>query len=285
MTSTSLSVVPTVAGLRAAVSAWRAAGERVALVPTMGALHAGHVALVHAARARATRVVVSVFVNPAQFNDPADLERYPRTPEADAEALHTAGADLLFLPSPAEVYPPGFATEVSVSALARRWEGEARPGHFQGVATVVAKLLGMASPDVALFGEKDWQQLAIIRRLARDLDMHVEIAGIETVRAPDGLALSSRNALLGPHDRTAAAALPEIMARAVAALEAGAPAETLAASATELRSAGFTEVDYLALVGADDLEPLPRASRPARLIAAARIGGVRLLDNMPVRPA
>ncbi len=283
MPSTSLPIACTIAELRGHVAGWRRAGERVALVPTMGALHAGHAALITAARGRADRVVASVFVNPAQFNDPSDLERYPRTPESDSATLAAAGCDLLFAPSPADVYPHGFATVVSVAALSARWEGEHRPGHFDGVATVVAKLLAMAAPDVALFGEKDWQQLAVIRRLTADLNLSVEIVGVPTVRDADGVAMSSRNALLDPASRAAAAALPRALERAGEAIAAGAePARALSEAREALRRGAFTQVDYVALVGADDLEPQEALARPARIVAAARIGGVRLIDNMPV---
>ena len=281
--STSLPIATTVAELRGHVSAWKRAGERVALVPTMGALHAGHAALITAGRARADRVVASVFVNPAQFNDPKDLERYPRTPEADAATLAEAGCGLLFAPSTAEVYPQGFGTAVSVAGIPDRWEGEHRPGHFDGVATVVAKLLAMALPDVALFGEKDWQQLAVIRRLTLDLNLPVEIVGVPTVREADGLAMSSRNMLLDAASRAAAAALPRALERAGAAIAAGErPAAALAQAESALRHDGFTTIDYVAFVGADDLEPMTALGWPARLLAAAWIGGVRLIDNMPL---
>ncbi len=273
----------TVAELRAATAAFRQAGERVALVPTMGALHAGHLALIAEARRRAGRVIASVFVNPTQFGPGEDFDRYPRQLEADARLLAEAGCDLLFAPAAEEVYPPGFATAVRVRGLSERWCGTFRPGHFEGVATIVLKLLHMAAPDLALFGEKDWQQLAIIRRLVRDLDLPVEIVGVPTVRAEDGLALSSRNAYLEGGARAAAAALPRVLRAAAAALAAGGPVEaTLAQARADLAAAGFDPIDYLALVDEETLAPLDRLAPGARLLAAARIGGTRLIDNLAV---
>ena len=273
----------TVAELRAATAAFRQAGERVALVPTMGALHAGHLALIAEARRRAGRVIASVFVNPTQFGPGEDFDRYPRQLEADARLLAEAGCDLLFAPAAEEVYPPGFATAVRVRGLSERWCGTFRPGHFEGVATIVLKLLHMAAPDLALFGEKDWQQLAIVRRLVRDLDLPVEIVGVPTVRAEDGLALSSRNAYLEGGARAAAAALPRVLRAAAAALAAGGPVEaTLAQARADLAAAGFDPIDYLALVDEETLAPLDRLAPGARLLAAARIGGTRLIDNLAV---
>lgn len=285
MTS-ALPVVRRVDELRAAVAELRARHGSVALVPTMGALHAGHLSLVAGGRARAGAVVASIFVNPAQFGPAEDFSRYPRREAEDAALLAGAGCHLLFAPPVEEVYPAGFATTVSVAGLDRRWEGEARPGHFDGVATVVTKLLMMAGPDIALFGEKDWQQLAVIRRLAADLDLPVAIHGMPIVRDADGLALSSRNAYLSPRERDIASALPRILFACVAALESGAePASALAEGRAALRTAGFTAVDYLALVDPDSLEPVDSLSAPARLLAAARVGTTRLLDNMAVVPA
>lgn len=277
----SLPVVRSVADLRAAIAALRPG--RVALVPTMGALHAGHLALVAAARAAgATRVVASVFVNPTQFGPAEDFDRYPRDEAADAAALAAAGVDLLFAPDVAAIYPPGFATTVSVGALGTVLEGAARPGHFDGVATVVAKLLIAAGPDLAVFGDKDWQQLAVIRRVVADLALPVGIVGAPIVRDADGLALSSRNAYLTPDERARALALPQALTAARAALLAGAPiAPTLAAAAAALTVAGFAEPDYVALVDAG-FAPLTTLAGPARLLAAARIGRTRLIDNLAI---
>ncbi|MFQ3666087.1 MAG: pantoate--beta-alanine ligase [Sphingomonadaceae bacterium] len=280
-----LATVRRVAELRAAVARARAAGNRIALVPTMGALHEGHLALVRMARAHAGFVVASVFVNPKQFGANEDFDRYPRNEEADAALLASAGCDLLFAPGVGSVYPPGFATNVAVAGLSAPFEGAMRPGHFDGVATVVLKLLLMASPDIALFGEKDWQQLAVIRRLVADLDLPVAILGHPVVRDADGLALSSRNAYLGEADRARAAALPRALLAAKAALEAGASVEaTLEQARGAILAGGFAAVDYLALVDPETLEPLPRLTQEGRLLAAARLGGVRLLDNWPVMP-
>ena len=279
-----LPVVRSVADLRAAVAALRPG--RVALVPTMGALHAGHLALVAAARAAgAEHVVASIFVNPTQFAPHEDFDRYPRDEAADAAALAAAGVDLLFAPDVAAVYPPGFATTVSVGGLSTVLDGAARPGHFDGVATVVAKLLIAAGPDLAVFGEKDWQQLAVIRRLVADLGLPVEIVGAPIVRDADGLALSSRNAYLTADERARAVALPRSLAAARDAIRAGQPVDgALAAAAAALVAAGFDAPDYVALVDAD-LAPLAAGDRPGRLLAAARLGSTRLIDNLAVVPA
>lgn len=264
---------------------FRRAGNSVALVPTMGALHDGHMALVAEARRRADRVVVSIFVNPRQFGPNEDYAAYPRRVEADSAKLVAAGVDVLWMPDVAEMYPDGFATNIRVAGLPDRLCGAARPGHFDGVATVVAKLFNQVRPDVALFGEKDWQQLAIIRRMSADLDMDIDIIGFPTQREDDGLALSSRNAYLDPQERAAALALPRALGQAATALEKGADIpQTLAAIAPALTSAGFFEVDYVELVDAETLTPLDRLDRPARLLAAARIGKARLIDNLAVTP-
>ncbi|HEU5286028.1 MAG TPA: pantoate--beta-alanine ligase [Sphingomicrobium sp.] len=258
----------------------------IALVPTMGALHAGHMALVAEAKRLADRVVATIFVNPMQFGANEDLDRYPRREAADAEMLEQAGCDLLWIPSVGDIYPEGFATKVSVSGLGDRWEGEARPGHFDGVATVVARLLLAVRPDVALFGEKDFQQLAVIRRMVADLGLGVEIAGVPTVRDPDGLALSSRNAYLSADERKRALALPQALAAARDAILSGETAEAaLSAARQALRNAGFSTVDYVALVDAATLEPIDEPRGAMRLIAAATIGGTRLIDNLAVEPA
>jgi pantoate--beta-alanine ligase len=277
-------VVRTVAALRRAVSPWRRAGERIALVPTMGALHAGHLALVRTARRRAPRVVVSVFVNPAQFAPHEDLASYPRTFDADLKALAEMAVDLVWAP-PAEVmYPSGFATRVALEGPATvGLEDKFRPHFFAGVATVVAKLLTQCTPDIALFGEKDYQQLKVVTRLAQDLDLPVKIVGVPTVREPDGLALSSRNAYLSAAERGQAVALPRALDDAKRAILAGQPVSAALEEAKQkLLECGFSRVDYLALVDADTLEPLDAPADEMRLIAAAVIGATRLIDNLPL---
>ena len=279
----SLPIVRTVRELRAVVGEWRRAGERVALVPTLGALHEGHLALVEEGRRRADRVVATIFVNPKQFGSGEDLDRYPRREAADAAALATVGCDLLFAPGLEEMYPDGFATHVSVSGVTDDLDGAARPGHFDGVATVVTKLLNQAQADVAIFGEKDYQQLLTIRRLARDLDIATEIVGHPTVREADGLARSSRNAYLSDAERAQAVELPRALASAAEAIETGGDvAAALDAAVERLLGAGFASVDYVELRDAETLAPLARLDRPARLLAAARLGGTRLIDNVPV---
>ncbi|GAA4023823.1 pantoate--beta-alanine ligase [Sphingomonas swuensis] len=269
--------------LAPALASVRGETDTLALVPTMGALHDGHLALVAEGRRRAARVAATIFVNPMQFNDPADLARYPRTEEADLAKLEAAGCDLVWLPTPQHLYPDGFATTISVAGVSSRWEGEHRPGHFDGVATVVAKLLLAVRPDLAIFGEKDWQQLAVIRRVTTDLGLGTAIVGHPTVREPDGLAMSSRNALLSADERIRALALPEALHAAAAAISGGgAVGPALQQARQALRAGGFSEVDYVALVDADGLEPLERPSENMRLLAAATLGRVRLIDNMPV---
>lgn len=264
--------------LRALLARWR--GEAVALVPTMGALHAGHLALVEEARRGGGKVVASIFVNPRQFGPTEDLARYPRQEAADAEALERAGCDLLWMPPVEVMYPEGFATNVSVSGVSEVLDGAARPGHFDGVATVVTKLLTQVRPDRAIFGEKDWQQLQVVRRLVADLDLGVEIVGVPTRRDADGLALSSRNAYLSADERARALALPRALAEAARRIAAGDDTETALAEARgALETVGFA-VDYVALVDAERLTA-PVARRPRRLLAAARIGTTRLIDNMP----
>jgi pantoate--beta-alanine ligase len=259
------------------------AGEILALVPTMGALHAGHIALIEQARLRADRVAATIFVNPMQFGAGEDLDRYPRQEQADAEMLELAGCDLLWLPAVSDIYPEGFATRVSVTGLSQRWEGEARPGHFDGVATVVARLLLTVRPDVALFGEKDFQQLAVIRRMAVDLGLGVEILGVPTVRDDDGLALSSRNAYLSADHRKQALGLPDALYAARDAILSGGPvAAALATARQSIESAGFSSIDYVALVDAASLEPLDAPRGTKRQIAAGSIGGTRLIDNNAV---
>jgi pantoate--beta-alanine ligase len=269
--------------LPAAIIALRAGGKSLALVPTMGALHEGHIALIEEARRHADHVAATIFVNPMQFGANEDFGRYPRQEEKDAELLSRAGCDLLWLPQPDEIYPVGFATTVSVSGLSDRWEGQARPGHFDGVATVVAKLLCAVRPDIAVFGEKDFQQLAVIRRMTQDLQLGVEIIGVPTVRHADGLALSSRNAYLSGDERERALALPGALNEAAKDILAGKTVGQVLNEAIErLKAAGFSKIDYVALVNAMTLEPLEKAGGPMRLIAAATIGTTRLIDNLPV---
>lgn len=273
--------------LRLAVSALRETGE-VALVPTMGALHEGHLTLVRRARELAPHVVASIFVNPRQFGPNEDLDAYPRQLERDASMLESEGVAVLWAPDVEQMYPDGFSTNISVSGVSEGFCGAARPGHFDGVATVVAKLFNQVAPDLALFGEKDWQQLAVIRRMARDLDFtrpHVNrILGVATVREEDGLAMSSRNRYLSAADRLRAVTLPGAMRTALAKIEAGEPvAPALAALQAALIDGGFSSVDYADLADAASLALLARlGDAPARLLVAARIGGTRLIDNMPV---
>lgn len=270
--------------LREAIAAWRQAGERIALVPTMGALHDGHMALVDAARRAANRVVVSIFVNPKQFGPGEDLAKYPRKEAADSRMLSGAGVDLLWMPPVELVYPEGFATNVSVSGVSEVLEGAHRPGHFDGVATVVAKLFGQVQPDIAFFGEKDWQQLAVIRRMTMDLDLPVEIQSVLTQRDDDGLALSSRNAYLMPEERAKAVALPRALGAAGKAIVEGGDVEAALAQARETLAAAGFEIDYVALADAATLAPVTAYStdRPLRLLAAARIGATRLIDNIAI---
>jgi pantoate--beta-alanine ligase len=270
--------------LRRQVAAWRREGQAVALVPTMGALHRGHLALVASAQEAGCRVVVSIFVNPTQFGPLEDFAAYPRREEADLALLAEAGADLAWIPSVAEMYPPGFSTSIAVAGVTEPLEGRYRPGHFSGVATVVAKLLLQVLPDRAYFGEKDYQQLLTIRRMVRDLDLPVRIEAVETVRERDGLALSSRNAYLSATERIQAARLPGIMREtAQAAARSGGPLEPLTTAAVRsLLAAGFDGVDYIAVCDAETLEPLDVLRRPARILVAARIGRTRLIDNMDI---
>jgi pantoate--beta-alanine ligase len=282
-----MEILRSVHDLRQAVSRWRHEGRTVGLVPTMGALHAGHLSLVRLAGVHCERTIVSLFVNPTQFAPGEDLSRYPRDEAGDAVKLADAGCHLMFAPPATEMYPPGFATSVAVGGVSEALEGAARPGHFAGVATVVAKLLLQARADVAVFGEKDYQQLLVIRKLVHDLNIPVEIVAGETVREADGLAMSSRNAYLAPGDRAKAAQLNVILRAGVAALEGGAGIADEAGKAIEaLRAAGFGPIDYVAVRDARDLAVLPgdRVDRPARILAAAKLGGTRLIDNFAVRP-
>ncbi|MHA6769297.1 pantoate--beta-alanine ligase [Sphingobium ummariense] len=272
--------------LRAALDAIRSDGNPLALVPTMGALHDGHMALVEEARRHAKHVVVSIFVNPRQFGPNEDLDAYPRREAKDAQMLQAAGVDILWVPSVDVMYPAGFATTVSVSGVSEGLDGAARPGHFDGVATVVIKLLNQVRPDVALFGEKDYQQLAVIRRMVADLDMDLRIVGVPTQRAEDGLALSSRNAYLSEEERREALALPRALGEAKRQMEKGGTVEAAIAKAIAMLAAhGFDPIDYVTLCDAATLEPMTVLDRPARLLGAAKIGRTRLIDNIAVDPA
>jgi pantoate--beta-alanine ligase len=281
-----LPIVRTVPDLRRRLDAWRAEGQRIGLVPTMGALHEGHLSLIAQARARADRVIASLFVNPTQFAPGEDFEAYPRSEAQDAALLAGAGCDLLFAPTPDQIYPPGFSTTITVSGVSAPLEGENRPSHFSGVATVVAKLLIQARPDVAVFGEKDYQQLQVIKRLARDLDLPTRIIGAPTVRAPDGLALSSRNAYLTPPEREIAANLNRVLLNLARVLAQGEPVAAAEAEAAEaLMSAGFDVLEYVQARHAEDLSrlgPGPIGAAPARVLAAVRLGKTRLIDNRAV---
>lgn len=272
--------------LRETIATLRGEGARIALVPTMGALHAGHIALIEAAKLVADKVVASIFVNPKQFAPGEDLARYPRREQADARMLADAGCAVLWMPGVDEMYPAGFATNITVGGVSDGLDGAARPGHFDGVATVVAKLFNQVGPDVALFGEKDFQQLAVIRRMVSDLNLPIEIIGVPTQRDDDGLALSSRNIYLAPEDRTRAVALPRALGVAARVIGQGGDAvQALATARDALLSGGFEAVDYVELIDAETLEPLPDPARPRRLLAAARIAGTRLIDNIAVEPA
>jgi pantoate--beta-alanine ligase len=277
--------VRTLPELRASVATWRREGLRVGLVPTMGALHDGHLALMRHALARADRVVASIFVNPTQFGPGEDLDRYPRDEPGDLARLAEVGVRLAWLPPVEAMYPPGDRTRVTVEELGEGLEAVARPHFFRGVATVVTKLLNQVRPDLAVFGEKDYQQLLVVRRLARDLAIPTEIVAHPTVREPDGLAASSRNRYLAPAERDVAPLLHQVLTEAARTLADGrAAAEALAAGTRRLLAAGFTRVDYLELRDAEDLAPLDHVGeRPARLLAATLLGGTRLIDNVPVR--
>ena len=283
MAAGDLAVARTVTALREAVAGWRKQQERIALVPTMGALHRGHLALVEAARRHCERVVASLFVNPKQFGPREDFAAYPRSEAADLAKFSEAGVDLVFAPTVEEMYPAGFGTTVRVAGIGDDLEGAHRPGHFDGVATVVSKLLLQCLPDIACFGEKDYQQLLVVRHMARDLDIPVRIEGVATVREPDGLALSSRNVYLSPEERRVAPLLYRVLNDTAAAL-AAAPdnvAARLQNGLAALRQAGFAP-DYLELRDAADLSPMSRLDRGARLLAAAHLGRTRLIDNVAI---
>lgn len=279
----SLPIVRTVADLRAQVGAWRAEGLTVALVPTMGALHDGHLALVRRAGELADRVIASVFVNPAQFAPHEDFDRYPRDEDGDAAKLTSAGCHLLYTPAVREMYPEGFATAMSVTGPAEGLCGAFRPQMFGGVALVVSKLFIQAQPDVAVFGEKDYQQLQVVRRFTRDLDLPVHVEGLPTVREADGMALSSRNAYLSADERARAVELSRALADAAVAIAAGGDCgSALESVRARLAAAGFGSIDYVELRDAESLVPVTDAARPARLLAAAWMGRTRLIDNVPV---
>lgn len=276
-------IVRSLTALRAQTVVWRKADETIGVVPTMGALHQGHLSLARAARAKCDRVIVTIFVNPKQFNDPDDLKNYPRTEEEDARKLESIGVDLIYVPEPEQIYPEGFATTVSVAGLTDMLCGESRPGHFDGVATVVSKLFTQTSADFGFFGEKDYQQLQIVRRMARDLDLPVEVIGCPTIREEDGLAMSSRNLLLSDRSRVYAPIMAEVMEEMREKLQAGATmTDILPDAKARIMAAGFNEVDYLELRDGGDLSLLDQTKPGARLFAAAWLAGVRLIDNIAV---
>ncbi len=272
-----------VAPLRAQVAHWRAQGARIVLVPTMGALHAGHLALMEEARRLGERVIASIFVNPTQFGPNEDFSRYPRDLARDLELLGQARVDAAYAPSAEAMYPEGFSTSLQVAGLSEGLCGAFRPGHFSGVATVVTKLLNQVGPDVALFGEKDFQQLQVIRRAVRDLDLRVEIRGVPTLREADGLALSSRNRYLDEDERARAPRLHAVLRDVAEGLRRGEAATLLVAEGrAALERAGFAPVQYLEVRDAETLQPVERVERPARVLAAAYLGRTRLIDNVAV---
>ncbi|WP_170602975.1 pantoate--beta-alanine ligase [Ruegeria arenilitoris] len=272
--------------LRALTTQWHRDDETIGVVPTMGALHAGHLSLVETAKKECDQVVVTIFVNPTQFNNPEDLDRYPRTEAEDANILEPYGIGAIYVPEAKEIYPDGFSTTVSVAGLADMMEGPGRPGHFEGVATVVAKLFLQTQADKAYFGEKDYQQLLVVRRMARDLDIPVQVIGCETVREPSGLALSSRNARLSTAGIEVASKKYQVMQHVSEGLRTGQAMDSLVEQAQSvLLDEGFTEIEYMELRCAETLELLTHAERPARLFVAAWVEGVRLIDNIPVLPA
>ncbi|MGJ8624858.1 MAG: pantoate--beta-alanine ligase [Yoonia sp.] len=276
-------IIRTLSDLRALTRAWHMAGEDIGVVPTMGALHQGHLSLVRAAKDACDRVIVTIFVNPKQFNNPEDLENYPRTEHDDAKKLASFNVDAIYVPDGDQIYPHGFATNVSVSGLTDMLCGAARPGHFDGVATVVSKLFLQTQADKAFFGEKDYQQLQVVTRLAADLDIPIEVVGCPTIREEDGLAMSSRNLLLSDRSRVKAPLLAEVMDDIAKALNDGqAMADIVPDATARLLAAGFNEVDYLELRDGSDLSLLDTMKPDARLFAAAWLAGVRLIDNIAV---
>jgi pantoate--beta-alanine ligase len=276
-------ILRTVAEVRALARGWKAAGEMVGVVPTMGALHDGHLSLARRARAECDRVITTIFVNPKQFNNPDDLKKYPRTEEADAALLATIPVDAIFAPLPEEVYPEGYITTVSVGGVSEPLEGRMRPGHFDGVATVVTKLFGMTLADRGYFGQKDWQQLQVVLRLVRDLNLPVKVVGCETIRDADGLALSSRNVRLTAEGRVKAPVLYAAITAAAEDIRKGQSDRMAIREAAEtIRAAGFDRVEYIELRDAETLMPSDDPSRPRRMLAACWLDGVRLIDNIPV---
>jgi pantoate--beta-alanine ligase len=276
-------IIRTVADLRQLARKWRAAGEVIGVVPTMGALHDGHLSLARAARADCDRVITTIFVNPRQFNNPDDLKKYPRSEAEDAALLATVPVDAIFAPPVEEVYPDGFITNVTMTGVAQPLEGYMRPGHFDGVATVVTKLFGMTLADRGYFGQKDWQQLQVVLRLVRDLNLAVEVVGCETIREADGLAMSSRNVRLTAEGRAKAPVLYAAISAAAADIRAGhADRMAIREAAETMRAAGFERVEYIELRDAETLMPSDDPRRPRRMLAAAWIDGVRLIDNIPV---
>lgn len=279
-----VAIARSVSDLRSVVRGWQEAGDNVAVVPTMGALHEGHLSLVRAAKSRSDRVIVTLFVNPTQFSNPDDLQTYPRTESDDANKLAPLEVDLLYAPGAAEIYPQGFATTVSVAGLSDGLCGAFRPGHFEAVATVVAKLFLQTGADTAFFGEKDYQQLQVIRRMARDLDIPVTIIGCPTIREPGGLAISSRNVQLSAEDRKRAPLLATALFAAAARIEAGEPVATVLQDAIgAIEAGGFGTIEYLELRAESDLAVLDSLKEQARILVAAYLGTTRLIDNVEVR--
>ena len=276
-------IIRTVADLRALVRGWKAEGYSVGVVPTMGALHEGHLSLARRAKAECGRVITTIFVNPKQFNNPDDLKKYPRTEDADAALLNWVGVEAIFAPAPEEVYPEGFVTTVSVGGVSQPLEGALRPGHFEGVATVVAKLFGMTQADRGYFGQKDWQQLQVVQRLVADLNMAVTVVGCETVRDPDGLAMSSRNVRLTAEGRRKAPALYAAMLAAARDFRSGmAQDQAMSRAAEAVLAEGFASVEYISLRDAETLGDVTDPNRPLRMLAAAWLDDVRLIDNIAV---
>ena len=276
-------IIRTLSDLRPVVRDWRAAGQTIGMVPTMGALHDGHLSLARAAKADCDRVITTIFVNPKQFNNPDDLKTYPRSEDADVALLATVGVDVVFMPIAAEVYPDGFATTVSVGGVSEPLEGRMRPGHFDGVATVVTKLFGMTEAHRGYFGQKDWQQLQVVLGLVRDLNLPVVVVGCETIREEDGLAMSSRNLRLTAAGRAKAGVLYAAISAAAEDIRAGqSDRMAIREAADQLRAVGFERVEYIELRDAETLMPSDDPRRARRMLAAAWLDGVRLIDNIPV---